>query len=142
MGYSIHEETIKSSFKISKENMERAFPILKEKFLKKERLIRKEEIEKASCFDELIEGLKWHLRFDKNGNGVAIFNEGLNVAEEEFLFKSIAEFMEDGSYVIYERQSSLGNLKKSFEYKNGKVDDKTFFLDFDQNGFPCWFERK
>lgn len=140
MGFRIHEETIESSFKILKENMERAFPVLKEEFLKKDRMIRKEEVENTSCFKELISGLKWELKLDEHGNGISIYNHGLNIAEEYFLFNSIAEFMEDESYVIYEREGMAGNIKMIFEYRNGKVFTKMFVEDYDQYAQPFWSE--
>lgn len=57
MGFRIDEDTIKSSLNISKDTMIKAFPILKSILLKKKdelKRVEKENLENATCFEELI----------------------------------------------------------------------------------------
>ncbi len=53
MGFHIDEETIKSSLIISKNNMLKAFPIIKENLLKEE------EFKRVDRFEELINAMRW-----------------------------------------------------------------------------------
>ena len=50
-----------------------------------------------------------------------VFNHSLNIAEETFLFNSLAPYMEDDSYIEYENETFIGNIKNIYKYKNFKV---------------------
>ena len=142
MGFKIELKTIKSSLTITKENMIIAFPVVKALLLEsvESNRIKKIDIENASNFKELINEMRWELSFDKEGNSVSISNNGLNVAEEELLFTSICRFVENGSFVEYEREGENGNLKERFDYKNGEVINTTWVEDYDQNDKVYWKE--
>lgn len=144
MGFRIHEETIKSSLNISKENMIKAFPALKSFLLDKDEFIRVEkiEIENATCFEELINAMRWDLKIDSKGNAISIYNHGLNVADEELLFNLIEDFVEDDSFVEYEREGNFSKQKERFDYKNKKVIQRTWVENFDQNDNVYWDEIK
>ncbi len=144
MGFKIDEKTIKSSLNISKENMIKAFPIVKSILLEKDEFIRVERIdlENATCFEELINAMRWDLKIDSQGNAISIYNHGLNVAEEELLFNSIADFVDDGSFVEYIRDGYSSNQKERFDYKNKKVIQRTWSEKFDQNDCAYWDEIK
>lgn len=144
MGFRIDEDTIKSSLFISKNNMLKAFPIIKENLLKEEEFkkVDREELENATNFEELISAMRWDLKLDSHGNAISIYNHGLNVADEELLFNSIKDFVEDGSFVEYERQAYSSKQKERFDYKDKKVIQRTWIENYDQNDNSYWDEIK
>lgn len=144
MGFHIDEETIKSSLNISKNNILKAFPIVKQNLLKEEKFIRvdREDLENATNFEELINAMRWNLKLDPHGNAISIYNHGLKVADEELLFNSIKDFVDDGSFVEYEREGYSSTLKESFEYKDKKVIQRTWVKKYDQNDNSFWDEIK
>lgn len=145
MGFRIDEDTIKSSLNISKDTMIKAFPILKSILLKKKdelKRVEKENLENATCFEELINIMRWDLTLDSQGNAISIYNYGLNVANEELLFNSIEDFVEDDSFVEYEREGYISKLKERFDYKDKKVIQRTWVEKYDQNDNNFWDEIK
>ena len=72
-------------------------------------------------FEDLINGLRLVVEFDENGDCVSFFNHSLNIAEEDFLFHSLAPYMKDDSYIEYENETFIGNIKNIYRYKNFKV---------------------
>lgn len=145
MGFRIDEDTIKSSLNISKDTMIKAFPILKSILLKKKdelKRVEKENLENATCFEELINVMRWDLTLDSQGNAISIYNYGLNVANEELLFNSIEDFVEDDSFVEYEREGYISKLKERFDYKDKKVIQRTWVEKYDQNDNNFWDEIK
>lgn len=126
MGYRIDEDTIKSNLFIDKNDFGNAFIKAKDTILQQQEYCRvdKSEVLDAGSLKELIEAMRWTPTFDKQGNIIAIYNYGLNVAEEELLFISIAPFVKTGSFVEYEREAYSGKEKHRFEYKDGKVNEK------------------
>lgn len=145
MGFRIDEDTIKSSLNISKDTMIKAFPILKSILLKKKdelKRVEKENLENATCFEELINVMRWDLTLDSQGNAISIYNYGLNVANEELLFNSIEDFVEDDSFVEYERDGYISKLKERFDYKDKKVIQRTWVEKYDQNDNNFWDEIK
>ncbi len=124
MGYRIDEETIVSNIKIKKINLDIAFKDIKQKFLnKKEKSTRIniKEIINSKNFEDLINGLRWVVEFDENGDCISFFNHSLNIAEEDFLFHSLAPYMENDSYIEYENETFIGNIKNIYRYKKFKV---------------------
>lgn len=145
MGFRIDEDTIKSSLNISKDTMIKAFPILKSILLKKKdelKRVEKENLENATCFEELINVMRWDLTLDSQGNAISIYNYGLNVANEELLFNSIEDFVEDDSFIEYERDGYISKLKERFDYKDKKVIQRTWVEKYDQNDNNFWDEIK
>lgn len=74
MGYRIDEETIVSNIKIKKINLDIAFKDIKQKFLnKKEKSTRIniKEIINSKNFEDLINGLRWVVEFDENGDCIS-----------------------------------------------------------------------
>ena len=124
MGYRINEETIISNIRIKKINLDIAFKDIKQKFLnKKEKSTRIniKEIINSKNFEDLINGLRWVVEFDENGDCISFFNHSLNIAEEDFLFHSLAPYMENDSYIEYENETFIGNIKNIYRYKKFKV---------------------
>lgn len=144
MSFRINENTIKSSLKISKSNMLKAFSIIKENLLKEDKFVRvdREDLKNATNFEELINAMRWHLNIDSQGNVISIYNDGLNVADEELLFTSIEAFIDDGSFVEYEREAYGSKQKERFDYKDKKVIQRTWVELYDQNDNSYWDEIK
>lgn len=160
MGFRILEDTIKSSLFITKENMDLAFPILKSNLLNRkidikidydlqiisknlivldrELLIDTDLLFHSNNFEDLINAFKWQIIFDDNGNCIQLFNDGLNIADEHLLFTCLEEYIEDGSFIEYQKQSYLGNVKERYDYQNKTSLNKTFIEDYDQNNKSYW----
>lgn len=144
MGFRIDEDTIKSSLNISKNNILKSFPIVKQNLLKVENFIRvtREDLENATNFEELINAMRWDLKLDPHGNAISIYNHGLNVADEELLFDSIKVFVDDGSFIEYEREGYGSTIKERFDYKDKKVIQRTWVKKYDQEDNSFWDEIK
>jgi hypothetical protein len=143
MGYRIDKDTIKSNFFIVKDNFHNTFIkakdiILQQQLLKEFCRVDIVEVVNATNLEELVDAMRWELKLDEQGNAIAIYNHGLNVAEEELLFRSLAPFIKHGSFIEYEREACSGKQKHRFEYKNGEVEEKSWLMDFDNNGNEVW----
>lgn len=140
MGHRINNMKLKSSLVINKEDFDSAYNVLKSNLLGKKELNRidKTEINETLNLFELVIIAKWELLFDNEENAFSIYNHNLNVAEEELLFKSIAPFVKEGSFVEYERDSCSGTQKDRFDFSNKNVVYKSFLKDDDANGDTVW----
>lgn len=87
--------------------------------------------------DELISACRWTATFDNFGNIIDIAPIYDNVGDEEFLFEGIAEFVKNGSYVEYQRESNDANLKFRFEF-NKEFIIRKWAEHFDPNGKQYW----
>jgi len=142
MSYRIDEDTIKSNLFIDKNDFSNAFIKAKDTILQQQEFCRvgKNEVLDAENLEELIGAMRWEPRLDEQGNIIAINNYGLNVAEEDLFFTSIAPFVKTASFVEYERETYSGKQKHRFEYMNGEVNEKIWFIDSDNNGNEIWIE--
>ena len=124
MGFEIIDSTMESKFLIKRENLLLAFSTLKQEILSKKELsgwIIIVEVEKSRNLMELMSALRWSPQLDDSGNIVSVKHNGYKVAEEELLFKTIALFVEDGSFVEYEREGYSTDLKVRFNFVNTLV---------------------
>lgn len=142
MGYRIDEDTIKTNLFIDRNDFSNAFVKAKNIILQQQAFwrVEKEEVLNATNLEKLIGAMRWEPKFDVQGNIIAIYNYGLNVADEELLFNSIAPFVKTGSFVEYERESYSGKQRERFEFKNGTVSKKNWVYKnkeqkMENNGF-------
>lgn len=77
---------------------------------------------------------------DKDGNIEGLLNHGLNVGDEELLFKSIAQFVKNGSFIEYEREGYNGKVKERFDFLNGNIKRTTCFEERDMKDSYYWNE--
>lgn len=116
MGYCI--EMIDSSFKIKKENAQLALDSLKDfcrnnpylKWVSNDTVIHSEDIVEA--FDEI----RYPLITDENGDYVIEYFSGEKYGNCENIFNSMAEYIEEGSYVDFEGEDGC---KFRFLISNG-----------------------
>jgi hypothetical protein len=87
MGYEMEMEN--SKFMIKEENIKKAEKALKTQFQLKERHL-----------EDMLEELNgWSCEFDEEGNLTNIEFEGVKLHDDEEMFRTIAPFVEDGSYI-------------------------------------------
>ena len=60
--------------------------------------------------------------------------------KKNYFFESICKFVDDGSFVEYEREANNGKLKYRFEYQSGAVNQRIWIEDYDQSGNDFWNE--
>lgn len=141
MGFRIKKESIKSNLCIKKENFNEAFDFAKQNALNEADFIRvkKEEIEASTNLLEFISAMRWDTFLDKDGNLVNVSNNNLNIGDEELLFKSIAQFVKNGSFLEYEREGYNGDVKERFDFLNKNVTKITYNkeLDLENN---CYYK--
>lgn len=142
MSYRIDGDTIRTNLFIDKNDFSNAFVKAKDIILQQQEFCRveRDEVLNATNLEELISAMRWELKLDEQGNAIAIHNYGLNVADEELLFNSIAPSVKTGSFVKYEREAYSGKQRERFEFKNGKTIHKSWFRDFNNNGDEVWIE--
>ena len=142
MGYRINEDTIKANLFIPASDFNKAFELARKHALAQESFCRVErcDIMNATDLKEYISAMRWDMKFDKNGNFVSICNYGINVADEEILFESIAYFMKDGSFVEFEREGYGGQEKERYDFSNGSVQKTRFVKQCDMNDKEFWQE--
>lgn len=142
MGYRIDANTIKANLFIPASDFNKAFELAKKHSLSQESFCRVErcDIINATNLKEYIGAMRWSMKLDKNGNFVSIYNYGLNVADEELLFESIAYFMKDGSYVEFEREGHSGQEKEHYDFHNGSAKKTKFVKEYDMEDKEFWQE--
>lgn len=142
MGFRIEEDTIKADLFISVDEFDKAFKLAKTHTLNQEDYCRVErkEVEDSANLEEYINAMGWDMRTNDNGDLISVYNHGINVADEELLFESIAPLMKDGSYVEFEREGYDGDQKERYDFSNRTVTQTKFAERFDMNDKAFWQE--
>ena len=135
MSVNIDNKTIKTEIFIAKLNIDKIFNDLKQKVLFQSELsgwIDISKIKSSMSYVELMTAMRWMPQFDKDGNIIVLLHDGFNVAEEELLFRTIAPFVKDGSFVEYEREGYSSDLKVRFDFTDKKVNITTWKKQYDE----------
>jgi len=127
MGYCMEQRD--TNFKIKKENVAEAFKAC-------QTLFGKETIEdsggrhfswvdtkvlmEATNLKEFMEEWRWEIVLDEDGNVTDIGFEGDKIGDDEYLFNTIAPFVESGSFI--EMSGEDGCLWR-WVFKDGKLHD-------------------
>lgn len=136
MGNKINNETLKSNIFLSKENAGKAFDVLKQETLSQNELshwITLKEVELSKNFDELMTAMRWMPQFSNDGDVIGLEHNGFNVAEETFVFKTIAPFVKDGSYIEYEREGYSTDLKVRFDFTANGLKETIWSKEYNDN---------
>jgi len=135
MGFEILNGTIKSKFFIQKENTREAFDVLKRKVLSLDELsgwITISEVKTASGLIELLNALRWIPKIDSADNIVDIYHDGFKVAEEEILFKTIAPYVREHSFIEYIREGYSTDFKIRFNFNGAHVNISTWSKHYNE----------
>lgn len=135
MGYKINNETLKSNVFLSKEDAGKAFDVLKQEVLSQNELshwITLEEVELSKNFDELMTAMRWMPQFSDDGNVIGLEHNGLNVAKEALVFKTISPFVKEGSYIEYEREGYSSDMKVKFDFTNNGLQETVWSKEYNE----------
>jgi hypothetical protein len=110
MGYSI--DLADSSFRIKKDNVKPALVAVRAMCNAVDRMgggssdgrkwfsfADMDEIKNGKTLVEAVGGFRWLLQLDENGDVAEIEFEGEKIGDDEFLFQTLAPFVEDGCFL-------------------------------------------
>jgi hypothetical protein len=90
--------------------------------------VETEAVLKATHLSEAMEAFRWPVEHDADGNITAISFAGEKLGEDEHFFGSIAEFVDDGSFI--EMSGEDGALWR-WIFADGKVTEKHANVNWD-----------
>lgn len=117
----IENNTIKTEIFIPAKKLNHAFSQVKAEIRQYEDLsyrIDRGEMESAGDFISLMTAMRWMPIVDENGNITELKHTYESVAEEDRLFKSISPFVEIGSFIQYDRESSSTPIMVKYMFLN------------------------
>ncbi|MFA6195301.1 MAG: hypothetical protein WC656_01500 [Sulfurimonas sp.] len=136
MSVNIYNETVKSKVFITKKIAGKAFDILKQEVLKQDDLsgwITISEVEQSKNFTELMMAMRWIPEVNNDGDVISLVHDGFNIAEEELVFKTIAPFVKNNSFVEFEREGSFSDLRVRFDFMDGLVTQSVWNKIYNEN---------
>lgn len=128
MGYCI--DVTDSCFEISKEQHEKALAAIKA-LAGNETItdgsgphfswVLTQEFVKAKSLSEALKAWRWQGSIDEEGHLYAISFSGEKLGDDEMLFRALAPFVKDGSYIEFRGED---NAMWRYVFENGKMEEK------------------